>query len=232
MKEFNFFDAETLAYAMDHTLLKAYATEDDYRRICDEARQYGFHTVAIQSGAVSTCKPFLEGCKTQIDVGIGFPLGQNTISCKLFETEQAIRDGAGEADYVVHIGKLKEKNYRYIQDEMEQIVRLCREADIVSKVIFENCYLTDEEKQVLCKIACEARPDFIKTSTGFGTGGATVEDIRLMRAAVDDGIKVKASGGVRNFADFRKMVEAGAERIGTSCAPAIVEEMKQLNGAK
>lgn len=162
----------------------------------------------------------------------GFPLGQTTIEDKVFETKQAIADGADEIDYVVNLVKLKSGDLAYVEDEMRQIVAVCREHGKISKVIFENCYLTDDEKRTLCEIALKVKPDFIKTSTGFGTPapgvavGATVEDVRLMKSMVGDAIKVKAAGGVRTLEDALAMIEAGAERIGTSAGVTIVEELK------
>ena len=151
---------------------------------------------------------------------------------KVAETKQAIADGADEIDYVINIGELKSGNLAYIEDEMRKIVSVCREHGKTVKVIFENCYLTDDEKRTLCEIALKVKPDFIKTSTGFGTPapgvavGATVEDVRLMKSMVGDAIKVKAAGGVRTLADALAMIEAGAERIGTSAGVSIIEELK------
>jgi len=155
-------------------------------------------------------------------------LGQTTLECKIFETKDAIKKGADEIDYVINVAELKNKNYDYIKKEMEEIVKICKEAGKISKVIFENCYLTDDEKVKVAEIAKEVKPDFIKTSTGFGTGGATVEDVKLMKSVVGDEVKVKAAGGIRDLKTALAMIEAGAERLGTSAGVAIVEEyMKQ-----
>ena len=156
----------------------------------------------------------------------GFPLGQTTIETKVFETLNAIENGCDEIDYVINITQLKAGNLDYIAKEMNAIVTPCREKGILSKVIFENCYLTREEKLLSCKIACEAGVDFVKTSTGFGTGGATLEDVQLMRAAIGPEMGLKAAGGIRTCADALAMLRAGATRLGTSAG---VEIVKGLN---
>ena len=215
---------EQLVKLFDHTCLYAYATEAHMKKLCDEARAYNFAMVAVNSVQVKRCKKFLKDTDVHVGAAISFPLGQTTIASKVFETVDAIQNGADEIDYVINITELKEGNYDYIREEMRQIVAECRKANVISKVIFENCYLTQEEKEILCKIALEVKPDFIKTSTGFGTGGATLEDVKLMKSIVGDAVKVKAAGGVRDLETFLAMVEAGAERIGTSAAVKITEE--------
>ena len=174
--------------------------------------------------SIKRCKKKLEGSPVHVGAAIGFPLGQTTLECKIFETKDAIEKGADEIDYVINVAELKNKNYDYIKKEMEEIVKICREAGKTSKVIFENCYLTDDEKRKVAEIAKEVKPDFIKTSTGFGTGGATVEDVKLMKSVVGDEVKVKAAGGIRDLKTALAMIEAGAERLGTSAGVAIVEE--------
>ncbi len=213
-----------LANMIDHTLLKAYAKEEDFRKLCQEAADNHFKMVAINSSAVKTCKKYLEGTSVSVGAAISFPLGQTTIETKVFETENAIQNGADEIDYVVNIVELKNRNYSYIEDEMKQIVEICKKNHVTIKVIFENCYLSREEKVFLCDTALKVRPDFIKTSTGFGTGGATVADVSLMKSIVGDHIKVKAAGGIRDLETAMKMVEAGAERIGTSSGVKIMHE--------
>lgn len=215
---------EQLVKLFDHTCLYAYATEAHMKKLCDEARAYNFAMVAVNSVQVKLCKKFLKDTDVHVGAAIGFPLGQTTIASKVFETVDAIRNGADEIDYVINITELKEGNYDYIREEMRQIVAECRKANVISKVIFENCYLTQEEKEILCKIALEVKPDFIKTSTGFGTGGATLDDVKLMKSIVGDAVKVKAAGGIRDLETCMAMVEAGAERIGTSAAVKITEE--------
>lgn len=215
---------EQLANMIDHTNLKAFADDAAFEKLCDEAKKYNFKMVAINPAQTVRCKKKLEGSPVHVGAAIGFPLGQTTLECKIFETKDAIEKGADEIDYVINVAELKNKNYDYIKKEMEEIVKICREAGKTSKVIFENCYLTDDEKRKVAEIAKEVKPDFIKTSTGFGTGGATVEDVKLMKSVVGDEVKVKAAGGIRDLKIALAMIEAGAERLGTSAGVAIVEE--------
>lgn len=215
---------EQLANMIDHTNLKAFADDAAFEKLCDEAKKYNFKMVAINPAQTVRCKKKLKGSPVHVGAAIGFPLGQTTLECKIFETKDAIEKGADEIDYVINVAELKNKNYDYIKKEMEEIVKICREAGKTSKVIFENCYLTDDEKRKVAEIAKEVKPDFIKTSTGFGTGGATVEDVKLMKSVVGDEVKVKAAGGIRDLKTALAMIEAGAERLGTSAGVAIVEE--------
>lgn len=216
--------AKDLAELFDHTQLRPYAQEKDFVTLCDESKRFGFKMVAINSVQTAFCKQLLRDTPIHVGAAISFPLGQTTIAVKRRETEQAIQEGADEIDYVIHIGKLKDRDYAYIQKEMEEIVTACRQAGVISKVIFENCFLTQEEKLALCGIANQVGPDFIKTSTGFGTGGATVEDVRLMRENADERILVKAAGGIRTLADAAAMYQAGARRIGSTASVKIMEE--------
>lgn len=216
-----------LAGMVDHTNLKAYADDAAFQKLCDEARNYHFKMVAINPAQVVRCKEKLSGCPVHVGAAIGFPLGQTTLECKLFEIRDAIEKGADEIDYVINIAELKNGNYDYIRKEMEEIVKICREANIISKVIFENCYLTDNEKRKVAEIAKEVKPDYIKTSTGFGTGGATVKDVALMKSVVGDKVKVKAAGGIRDLKTALVMVEAGAERLGTSAGVEIIEAYRK-----
>lgn len=219
---------EQLANMVDHTNLKAFANDAAFTKLCDEAKKYNFKMVAINPAQTVRCKEKLKDSLVHVGAAIGFPLGQTTLECKIFETKDAIKKGADEIDYVINVAELKNKNYDYIKKEMEEIVKICKEAGKTSKVIFENCYLTDDEKVKVAEIAKEVKPDFIKTSTGFGTGGATVEDVKLMKSVVGDEVKVKAAGGIRDLKTALAMIEAGAERLGTSAGVAIVEEyMKQ-----
>ena len=219
---------EQLANMVDHTNLKAFADDAAFTKLCDEARKYNFKMVAINPAQTVRCKEKLKDSLVHVGAAIGFPLGQTTLECKIFETKDAIKKGADEIDYVINVAELKNKNYDYIKKEMEEIVKICKGAGKISKVIFENCYLTDDEKVKVAEIAKEVKPDFIKTSTGFGTGGATVEDVKLMKSVVGDEVKVKAAGGIRDLKTALAMIEAGAERLGTSAGVAIVEEyMKQ-----
>ena len=226
----NQLDRKTLAGMIDHTNLKAFATEEDFRKLCAEAVEYGFAMVAINESPVAFCKSLLTGTPVHVGAAIAFPLGQTDIACKVSETGLAIRAGADEIDYVLNVGKLKEGNDDYIREEMRQIVGLCRQHGVICKVIFENCYLTKDEIRRAALIAREIRPDFIKTSTGFGTGGATVEDVRLMKETVGGLVKVKAAGGIRSWESARAMIEAGAERIGTSSGITIVREFPEAEG--
>lgn len=218
---------DDFAQLIDHTNLHADATSEDMRKLCDEARQHHFRMVAINQVQSQLCAELLAGTDVHVGAAIAFPLGQTSIAAKLFETRDALANGATEIDYVVNLTEVKQHNWEYVAEEMRQIVAVCNEAGVPSKVIFENCYLSDDEKVRLCEIAREVRPTFVKTSTGFGTGGATVEDVALMHANVHGEVLVKAAGGIRNAETFLAMVRAGARRIGTSAGVAIIEELAQ-----
>ena len=218
---------DDFARLIDHTNLHADATEEDMKKLCDEAKKYHFKMVAINEVQSEFCAQQLKG--TDIDTGaaISFPLGQTTITCKLAETKDALQNGANEIDYVVNLTQVKAHNWSYIEDEMTQMVKLCHDHDVPCKVIFETCYLTKAEIKHLALIAKKVKPDFVKTSTGFGTAGAKVEDVKLMKENVGSNVKVKAAGGIRNTDDFLAMIAAGAERIGTSSGVKIIETLKQ-----
>lgn len=216
-----------IAAMIDHTLLKADATRQGFEKLCKEAKEYGFAMVAINPAPVALCKELLVGSSVHVGAAIAFPLGQTTIEDKVRETEVAIGNGADEIDYVVNITQLKEGNTSYVEDEMRRIVDVCRAHDVLIKVIFENCYLTDDEKRTLASIAKEVGPDFIKTSTGFGTGGATFADVELMRKAVGDAVQIKAAGGIRTAEDALRFVDLGVTRIGTSAGIAIVNALEE-----
>ena len=220
----------SLAKYFDHTFLKAYATRADFEKLCKEARELGTAMVAINSAQVRVCKELLEGCDVHVGAAISFPLGQSVLEIKVEETKKAIQDGADEIDYVINIGEAKMGHWDYIEEEMRQITEICRAHKVISKVIFENCYLEKEEIKKLAEIAKKVKPDYIKTSTGFGTGGATLEDVRLMKETVGDDVKVKAAGGVRDWKTCKAMIEAGAERIGTSSSIAILEGFRNERG--
>ena len=222
--------AKELARYFDHTLLKAYATEDDFRAFCADCAAYGFAMAAINPAPVALCKQLLRDTPVHVGAAIGFPLGQNTIETKLFETRDAIANGADEIDYVVNLTQLKAGNLDYVAREMDAIVTACREKGVLSKVIFENCYLTQQEKLALCAIAREVRPDYVKTSTGFGTGGATLEDVRLMLDHVGPDIRVKAAGGVRDLDTALTLIDMGVGRIGSTASIKIVEAFKAKFG--
>ena len=218
---------DDFARLIDHTNLHADATEEDMKKLCDEAKKYHFKMVAINEVQSEFCAQQLKG--TDIDTGaaISFPLGQTTITCKLAETKDALQNGANEIDYVVNLTQVRAHNWSYIEDEMAQMVKLCRDHHVPCKVIFETCYLTKAEIKQLALIAKKVKPDFVKTSTGFGTAGAKVEDVKLMKENVGSNVKVKAAGGIRNTDDFLAMIAAGAERIGTSSGVKIIETLKQ-----
>ena len=205
---------------IDHTLLKAFATDADIQKICDEAKQYNFKSVCVNPANIEYAKKALEGSEVLVCTVIGFPLGANTIEVKVFETKDAILKGADEIDMVINVGKAKQHEYDYIEKEISEVVKASEGKTV--KVIIETCYLTDEEKKEVCIRATNAKATFVKTSTGFGTGGATPEDVKLMKASISDDMFVKASGGVRNYDDLKMMVEAGASRIGASSGVAVM----------
>lgn len=219
-----------VAKMIDQTLLKPFASTEDFRAFCKTSAEYDFKMVAINSAPVRKCKEFLKGSDVLVGAAIGFCLGQTTIADKVFETRQAILNGADEIDYVINIGELKSGNHAYIEKEMYSIVDVCREYNRTIKVIFENCYLTEDEKKKMCEIALKVKPDFIKTSTGFGTGGATFDDVRLMKSMVGNELQVKAAGGIRTIEDAKAMLAAGAARLGTSAGCAIVDAINQQGG--
>lgn len=218
-------DRKTLARMIDQTLLKPYASAEELADFCRESAERHFAMVAVNSAPVKLCHEILKESDVHVGAAIGFPLGQTTMEVKRFETETAIAEGADEIDYVINIGRLKGGDWAYIEEEMRAIAAVCRKHGRLCKVIFENCYLTDAEKVRLCEIALKVKPDFVKTSSGFGTGGATVEDVRLMKSIVGSEIGVKAAGGIRSLADALTMIEAGATRIGTSAGVKILEEL-------
>ncbi|MDD7280874.1 deoxyribose-phosphate aldolase [Floccifex sp.] len=218
-----------LAKYFDHTYLKPYATNADLKKLCDEAKEIGACMVAINTTWTKFCKEQLKDTDIHVGAAISFPLGQAGLASKIAETKIAIANGADEIDYVIDIGQAKMGNWNYIKEEMEAIVSICKEHNVISKVIFENCYLTKEEIRQVALIAKEVRPDFIKTSTGFGTSGATVEDVKLMVETVEGQVKVKAAGGIRDWATCKAMIEAGASRIGTSSSLVILEQFEKEN---
>ena len=210
---------------IDHTNLKAFASLEDIVKLCSEANYYKFKSVCVNPAYIETCKELLKGSEVLICTVIGFPLGQNTTDVKKFEVTDAIAKGADEVDVVLNVAEMKNKNYDYILNELTEIVKASD--GVLVKLILETCYLTKEEIVKACELATKAGIDYVKTSTGFGTGGATVEDVKLMKESISENMKVKASGGIRTKEDFLKMIEAGASRIGTSNGVQIMEE---LNG--
>ncbi len=210
-----------IANMIDHTVLKATSTKEDVIKICNEAKEYGFFSVCINPTHIELVKEELKGSDVKVCTVIGFPLGANTPAVKAFETKDAIKRGADEVDMVINIGALKDKNYDLVLEDIKAVVDAANKEALV-KVIIETCYLTDEEKVKACELAVQAGTDFVKTSTGFGAGGSTPADIKLMRETVGPEIGVKASGGVRCEADAIAVIEAGASRIGASASIAIV----------
>ena len=215
-----------LAGMIDHTFLKPFGTAENIEKLCDEARKYEFAMVAINPAEVETCVKLLEGSPVRVGAAIGFPLGQTTTECKAFETRDAIAKGATEIDTVINVRALQKGRLDIVKKEIEEMVAICRPAGVICKVILETCYLSDAEKETVCRIAKEAGVDFVKTSTGFGTAGATVEDVALMRRVVGPEIRVKAAGGIRDLDTALAMIKAGATRIGTSSGVTIVEAYK------
>lgn len=213
-----------LAAMIDHTLLKPEATRDDVRKLCEEARQYGFYSVCVNPAHVATAARLLEGSPVKVVAVVGFPLGATSGRAKAFEAKEAIRAGAREIDMVVNIGALKDRDYALVLEDIRGVVEAARPYPV--KVILETGRLTDEEKVIGCVLAKCAGAAFVKTSTGFGPGGATTGDIALMRRVVGPEMGVKASGGVRTTEDAEKMVQAGADRIGASASVAIVTGQK------
>jgi deoxyribose-phosphate aldolase len=205
---------------IDHTALKATTTKEQIKVLCEEAAEYKFMSVCVNPTWVKTASDLLKDSEVLVCTVIGFPLGANTPAVKAFETKDAIANGAGEVDMVVNVGAVKDGNWDLVFEDIKAVVDAS--GDVLVKVIIETCYLTDEEKVKTCELAVKAGADFVKTSTGFGTGGATKEDIALMRKTVGPNIGVKASGGVRTPEDLKNMVEAGATRIGTSSGIKLV----------
>ena len=210
-----------IANIIDHTVLKATATKEDVVNVCNEAKENNFFSVCINPTHIELVKKELEGSNVKVCTVIGFPLGANTPEVKAFETKDAIAKGADEVDMVINIGALKDKNYDLVERDIKVVVDAADKKALV-KVIIETCYLTDDEKKIACELAVKAGTDYVKTSTGFGTGGSTPEDIKLMRDTVGPEIGVKASGGVRSIKDADAVVNAGASRIGASSSVAIV----------
>lgn len=210
---------------IDHTLLKAFATTQEIEKLCSEAKEYNFKSVCVNPAYVSKAKELLAGSDVLVCTVIGFPLGANTIEVKSFEAANAVANGADEIDMVINIGKAKEHDYEYIEKEIAAVVKASFKKTV--KVIIETCYLTDEEKKEVSKAATLAKANFVKTSTGFGTGGANAHDVSLMKESISKDMKVKASGGVRSLSDALTMIEAGAERIGASSGVQIMKELQE-----
>ncbi|GLB51813.1 deoxyribose-phosphate aldolase [Neptunitalea chrysea] len=217
-----------IARYIDHTLLKAVATPTDIKKLCNEALKYNFFSVCVNSCYVKEAYSYVKDSETKVCSVIGFPLGAMSTEAKVFEAKTAIADGAEEIDMVINVGQLKAGNASYVMQEIKAIKEAI--GSHVLKVIIETCYLTDEEKKLVSELSVEANADFVKTSTGFGTGGATIEDITIMKNSVTDKAKLKASGGVRDFETAKMYIDAGVERLGTSNGIAIIEGLTTGEG--
>lgn len=217
-------NSETLAANIDHTILKADATEQQVIDCCRQARENKFASVCINPVHVPLAAAQLAGSAVKVCTVIGFPLGANSSEVKAFEASVAVRDGAEEIDMVINIGALKDGKYDFVENDIRGVVKASGKA--IVKVIIETCYLTDEEKVKACKLAVKAGAKFVKTSTGFGPVGATAGDVALMRATVGKDIGVKAAGGIRTLKDAADMLKAGASRLGTSSGIKIIGELK------
>lgn len=210
---------------IDHTVLKAMATEDDVIKLCEEAREHEFFSVCVNSGYVSLAKKNVAGSNVKVCAVVGFPLGAMSSEAKIFEARKAVEDGAEEIDMVINIGELRSRNFEIVEKEITAIKQVV--GDKVLKVILETCYLTRKEIVLACELAVKANADFVKTSTGFGIEGATLKNIELMKQAVDGKAKIKASGGIKNLDTALSFIEAGVDRIGTSSGVSIVKELKR-----
>lgn len=213
----------TLSHMIDHTLLKPDATEDQIAQLCHEARQCDFASVCVNPSHVKLCAGLLKDTQVRVCTVVGFPLGATSTETKVFEAQKAIRDGATEVDMVINVGALKSRDYERVQCDIASVARVCHAGGAILKVILEAALLNDEEKVAACQLVKVSGGDFVKTSTGFGPGGATAEDVALMRRVVGPTLGVKASGGIRTFADAQKMIAAGASRIGASASVKIIQ---------
>ena len=207
---------------IDHTLLKADATKEAIIKLCNEAKEYDFKTVCVNPCWIEECVKQLKGSDVKVCTVIGFPLGAMTSQAKAFEAKQAIELGADEVDMVINIGRLKDNDLAYVTKDIQMVKEVC--GNHVLKVIIETCLLTDEQKLKACDCIKAANADFVKTSTGFSLHGATVKDVELLKNYVKDSLKVKAAGGVKTIEDLHKMIEAGADRIGTSSGTSLIEK--------
>src|SRR5262245_59340424 len=216
----------SVASLIDHTLLKADAGYEDIRKICDEAKQHGFASVCINPSMVSLAGRFLADSSVKVCTVVGFPLGATLPEVKAFEAEASIVNGAQEIDMVLNIGALKSKDLVAVGQDIQLVARACHSREAICKVIIETAYLTDEEKISACSVAKASGADFVKTSTGFGPGGASAKDVALMRSVVGEDVGVKASGGIRDWKMLQQMVQSGATRIGASASVKILQEAK------
>ena len=219
-----------IAQMIDHSLLRPELTDEDIRKGCETAKKYKVATVCCRPSEVASVKQFLQGSGIKTTTVVGFPHGYNRTEGKVFEAEQAIKDGAVELDMVINIGRLRSGDYDYVKQDIQAVVEVAHRHNVLVKVIFENYYLTDDEKKIACKLSEEAGVDFIKTSTGFAGGGATLEDLRLMRDSVCESVQVKAAGGVRDLDMALKVREIGCTRFGATRTESIMEECYKIHG--
>jgi deoxyribose-phosphate aldolase len=213
-----------IARLIDHTLLKPEATQDQIAQLCEEAREYGFAAVCVNPANVELAAKLLKGSPVAVCIVVGFPLGATLPEVKAYEAQQVINHGAAEIDMVINIGALKSKDYERVEKDMAAVTRTCHDNAAICKVIIEAALLTEEEKVMACQLAKKVGADYVKTSTGFGPGGATTEDVALMRQVVGPHMGIKAAGGIRTLETARKMIEAGATRIGTSSGVKIAQD--------
>lgn len=217
----------SVAHIIDHTLLKAEATHDQIAQLCYEARKYQFASVCVNPTNVKLCSELLEGSGVPVCTVVGFPLGATPTEVKVFEAQQAMRDGATEVDMVINVGALKSRDYELVERDIASIARVVHAGNALLKVIIEAALLSDEEKVIASQLSKVAGADFVKTSTGFGPGGATPEDVALMRRVVGPSIGVKAAGGIHTYEEAQKMIAAGASRIGASASVKIVQGVEK-----
>ncbi len=208
----------------DHTLLKPEATEGDIKKLCEEAKEYDFASVCVNGCYVPLAASLLDGSDVKVAAVAGFPLGASSPEVKAFEANDALENGADEIDMVINVGALKDKRYSVLEDEISTLAGLCNEYRAVLKVILETCLLTDNEIMQACRLAKKSGADFVKTSTGFSSRGASVRNVQVMKKAVGDSVKIKASGGIRTLADAQAMIKAGADRLGCSASVQIMKE--------
>ena len=220
---------KNIASYIDHTLLKQEASKDEIKILCEEALQFNFASVCVNSSNTEFCFDLLKESNVKVCTVIGFPLGSTLSSVKVFEAEEAIKAGAEEVDMVINVGKLKEHDDEYVLHEIQAVVLIAKKFNSLVKVILETCLLTDQDKIRACLICKKAKADFVKTSTGFSKGGATLHDVALMKFVVGDSLKVKASGGIRSLEDAKAMIAAGADRLGTSSGVKIMQGLSTIS---
>lgn len=211
---------------IDHTLLKPEAQLTQIHDLCNEAKEWDFYSVCINSYFVKKAVSFLNGSNVKVCTVVGFPLGASTMETKRFEAMKAVAEGAREVDMVINISAIKSKEWQYVLDDMSSLAQVTHQQGALLKVILETCLLTEEEKRKVCELAVKANVDFVKTSTGFSTGGATIDDVKLMRSIVGPKMGIKASGGIRDLATATAMIEAGATRLGTSSGILIAKGLQ------